>query len=269
MLKPLLPVIILLGALGAGGCKQQPKDPYPAATRLLAEARQAYDAGDFEAALTLLDSLDGSQREAVALRREGMNLRARAIEGATATRLPQVAQEIAATEQTIQALSPQMTALPGTEFDVPRNWPGRGDILTQGVEPRVQRPEGYFRLAVKCRPIGFNSVRLSAGGQSVSTKPLPRDRVAVSEGTELASLGQEEYAPLAAWLAEHRGQPVTLTLDGSRGKWSTKLTAAQVDALDQSWALSAAIMKMFELRKEQDRLTATLDIARRQAGKQP
>lgn len=263
MQKILPPLAALL--LCMSGCKSETKDPYPQASKLFAEAGQAYEAGNFELTLQLLDSLDHSQKAAVELRRQGMPLRAKAIEGAAATRLPEIDQQIAAAEQTIQALSPVMKELPGTEFDVPKAWPGRGDILVQGIEPRVQRPEGFFRLAIKCKPIGLQRVEYQSGAESVSSNPLPADRVASTEGTELASLGPEEYAPLGQWLQQHAQQPVTVILHGRRGKWQQKLSNTQVEALNQSWQLSAAVMQMFELTKERDRLQRTLEIARKQS----
>lgn len=265
MSKFIIPVLAAATLLCA--CKQEAKDPYPQATQLFAQANKAYNEGNFDLTLQLLDSLDHSQKAAVDLRRQGMPLRAKAIEGAAASRLPEIQQQISAAEQTIQALSPMMTALPGTEFDVPKAWPGRGDILAQGIEPRVQRPEGFFRLAVKCKPIGLSRVEFQSGADVVSSKPLPADRVATTEGTELASLGPEEYAPLGQWLSEHAQQPVTVVLVGRRGKWQQKLSAAQVAAIDQSYTLSTAVVQMFELQKEYDRLQRTLEIARKQSNK--
>ncbi|MDE5656217.1 MAG: hypothetical protein K2I19_03985 [Muribaculaceae bacterium] len=239
-----------------------------AGRELFEQASKALDDNNYEQARLLLDSLDSSCKESVALRREAMPLRAKAIEGLSMQLIPQADEAIANAMMQIDRLGKEM-ADAGDKSDpyvVPKAWPKRGDIKAEGVEPRVDR-KGFFRLIVKSpgKVIDLNSVELSgADNSSVSTTPLPSDRVAKVEGMELMSLSQEEFAPVAEWLATHQGAQLSLSLVGAKGRKDIKITADQASMLLAAWQYSRACQELVEIQVERERLERQLKIARDQ-----
>ncbi len=98
----------------------------------------------------------------------------------------------------------------------------------------------------------------------MSTCVLPSDRVAKVEGMELMSLSQEEFAPLAEWLATHQGAQLSLSLVGAKGSKDIKITADQASMLLAAWQYSRACQELVEAQIERERLERQLKIARDQ-----
>lgn len=266
-MKSILPIFIFAMILcttscsGRGGNETQDK-----ATELLTRTQQALDRQNYDLALGYLDSLDSQCRDAVDIRRSAMPLRAKAIEGKCIKAIPETDENIARTMMAIDKLGSIMAppADPADPYRVPQAWPGRGDILAEGIEPRVDL-NGFFRIAVKStgKALDISHLVFSSGSDSVEI-PLPASRVSKIEGCELISLSQEEFAPVAQWLADHSGSVPEVEIAGTKGSRKLKFDAKRVELLNQAWQYSQACQLLQELRKERERLERQMKIARDQ-----
>lgn len=260
--------LAMLTLAACGGSSENAADAQ--ARALLEQAQAAVAAQDYDKAKELLDSLDSGCKEAVAVRREAMPLRAQMMEGLSMKLIPQTDEAIAQAMMRIDQLGQRMSDA-GDKADpyvVPKAWPKRGDIKAEGIEPRVDR-KGFFRLIVKSpgKALDMNSVEFSGDGSSAASKALPSDRVAKVEGMELMSLSQEEFEPIAQWLEAHQGVAPKVEFIGSKGRRTIKFTADQAAMLLDAWQYSRACQELVDAQMERERLERQLKIARDQSAR--
>lgn len=206
------------------------------AAGLLGQAREAAGQKDYAKAINLLDTLDKSFRDCLDLRREGTRLRSETLRDMTID-------SISASEQRLLDLNSEVERMKGDFCHVDMDGTDGYDVYAPamkawslnrtGVQPRIDA-DGYFFIAVNLagREVGLNGV--SAGG--VST--LPSESVAV-EGSEIMNINQENSAPLMERLMQMEA-PVTLSLNGRRGKAEVRLDAAALQAFKATWQYASA-----------------------------
>lgn len=226
-------IAALFVAASLASCGSSNKDQ---AMQLSATAENELKAGNYEAVVVLLDTLDNRYASEVEVRRSATKLRTMAVEGLTVRRIGVVDDSLAVLKQRLDQLE--------SKFDYVDN-PGKGlggnyvcksiAKLRSDILPRVN-DDGYFTLSVKIpgRSIGFTDIVFVDGAESVSTTPVAADRLVKVENSEMTVLQQEDVEGVADWLAAH---PATnrYELVGTKSTIKNKLSADMREAFVTTW----------------------------------
>ncbi len=226
----------IISAIAITSCGNNNKDE---AIQLSTAAENEVKAGNYQAAVTLLDTLDTRYATETEVRRSAMKFRAMAVEGLTLKR-------ISAVDDTLAQLTNKLDAWEKS-FDYVAN-PGKnlgGNFIAKSIVkdkcdilPRIN-DEGYFTLSVKVagRSIGFKSVCFVDGNASSSTTPIDPSRLVKVENTEMTVLQQEDVKDAIKWLAEHPST-VTYELVGAKTTVKQKLSSKLYSAIIDTWAFA-------------------------------
>lgn len=213
------------------------------AIELLTEAQSLREAKDYAGAVALLDSLDVAYRDCLEQRREGTRLRIETLIDLAVDSIEADEQIRPRLQAAIDSMAPLFlkVSLQGTEgFSVLRSTYTGREMDGTCVQPRIDE-KGYFYVIVnnRGRRLRLNSVSYggaTATGESVSL-----------EGSELMNLRQEDVASLSGAIAAASSGPITLTLGGTSGNVTVKLSKAQADAWRTTWQY-ANLLQLRELR---------------------
>lgn len=227
-----------LAIVAAASCSDN-KSRTEQATRLLESARTLVADRNYDSALSVLDTLDISYRDCLDQRRQGTSLRLTALAAVCRDSLASAEQQTMAINAELDQLRPQFRKIdvPGTDgyFVYSKTYTG-SETNTTGIQCRVD-DQGYLFVvaSVAGKAIGLNS--LSYNG--VSTQHGNSVKV---EGSEIMSLTQEQTAEFVDALKQ-ASAPATVTLDGSRGKASVKLNAAQLQSVAVTARYASALQR--------------------------
>lgn len=253
---------VALAAVAISSCGNSEKQQ---AEQLCDRVESEVKAGNFEAAMTLLDTLDVRYASEVEVRRSAMKFRAMAVEGLTIRRITSVDDTLARLSQSLDNFQ--------TKFDYVKN-PGEnlgGNYIDKTIAkkkydilPRIN-DDGYFTLsvAVSGRPIEFSHVIFVDGSYTVSTAPVSSSRLVKVENTEMTVLQQEEVSDAVYWLAAH---PSTngYELVGSKNKISKKLTPDLYNAIVTTWQYALDKQAYRQALIEREKLERKLQLCRDQ-----
>lgn len=228
---------IIIAAACISSCGDSNKD---AAMQLSTAAENEVKSGNYQAAVTLLDTLDTRYASQTEIRRSAMKFRAMAVEGLTLKRISAVDDTLACLKSTLDNYE--------SRFDYVKN-PGKGlggNLIAKSIVkdncdiiPRIN-DDGYFMLSVRIpgRSIGFSAVRFIDGNASVSTLPVDPSRLVKVESSEMTVLQQEDVADAMSWLTTH---PATASyqLVGSKNTINQKLSERMCQAIIETWAYAA------------------------------
>ena len=207
-------IAALFVAASLASCGSSNKDQ---AMQLSAAAENELKAGNYEAVVVLLDTLDNRYASEVEVRRSATKLRTMAVEGLTVRRIGVVDDSLAVLKQRLDQLE--------SKFNYVDN-PGKGLV----------NDDGYFTLSVKIpgRSIGFTDIVFVDGAESVSTTPVAADRLVKVENSEMTVLQQEDVEGVADWLAAH---PATnrYELVGTKSTIKNKLSTDMREAFVTTW----------------------------------
>ena len=239
------------------------------ARKLLTEAQAALENGDAKLSLSLLDSLDSRFAKYVSVRRDGINLRARAQERYFQREL-EMADSLAAV-LAVRVDSIKNTRLRWVNEPMEGYYIAEGSELPPtGVEGRLT-PEGEFFMvsSLQGHSISHTAVSLSDGtGKSARSADVAYDGEANrrSGANERIYFAGEGIDTVGHFAFENRRGSLTLSFEGNT-VYSRPLTAGELENLatvyEYAWSLRQ--MKVAALRHES--LERKLDIARQQVAR--
>lgn len=239
------------------------------ARKLLTEAQTALENGDAKLSLSLLDSIDSRFAKYVSVRRDGINLRARAQER-------YFQRELEMTDSLAAVLAVRVDSIKNTRLRWV-NEPMEGYYIAEGselpptgVEGRLT-PEGEFFMvsSLQGHSISHTAVSLSDGtGKSARSADVVYDGEANrrSGANERIYFVGEGIDTVGHFAFENRRGPLTLSFEGNT-VYSRPLTAGELENLatvyEYAWSLRQ--MKVASLRHES--FERKLDIARQQVAR--
>lgn len=239
------------------------------ARKLLTEAQTALENGDAKLSLSLLDSLDSRFAKYVSVRRDGINLRARAQERYFQREL-EMADSLAAV-LAVRVDSIKNTRLRWVNEPMEGYYIAEGsELAPTGVEGRLT-PEGEFFMvsSLQGHSISHTAVSLSDGaGRSARSADVAYDGEANrrSGANERIYFAGEGIDTVGHFAFENRRGPLTLSFEGNT-VYSRPLTAGELENLatvyEYAWSLRQ--MKVAALCHES--LERKLDIARQQVAR--
>lgn len=237
------------------------------ADALLAESQTAISNRQFAEAITLLDTLNARYPKQTAERRQGLQLRASAMEGLAMDSIAAGDQILATASMELERISPNFHHVAGPAglegYWLHKKAPESimGSTTVQG---RVS-DEGYFYIVanVQGRSIGLSTITISDGGEYVTSESISPIRVVKVEGSETASFSPEEVAKIGAWLEAHPNA-TKLTINGSKGKADVKFTAALRSQLLQTYQYSRAMQDKHRATVHREKYERMLAAARDQ-----
>lgn len=254
-------VVAAIVALFSVSCGDGDHD---AAIQLSDEAEKEVEAGNFETAVSLLDTLDTRYASEVEVRRSAMKFRAMAVEGLTIRRITVV-------DDTLARLKGELDSL-GVLFEYVTN-PGKnlgGNYVAKSIPrdayvlPRVN-DEGYFTLSVtvKGQKIGFESLVFVDGESTASTRKIASARLVNVENSEMTVLQQEDVASAVEWLTDHP-TAMTLQLVGSKKTISDRFADNLRQAIVETWRYAMTKQAYRQTLIEREKLERKLQLCRDQ-----
>lgn len=245
-------------------CGDADKEP---AGRLLTEARQANESGDYDRAIALLDSLDRAYPKQIDIRREGMHLRPSVIEGQTLTRLTETDSLIAVTTIAYDAIRERLVKV---DNPVEPYYVGASDATddvtaTQGLHARMA-PDGIFSvLSVTPEGPKHTFVRLSAADDVAESANVPYDGEVNerSSGMERITLLSAQADTLGSFAVSHAEMEISLTFGGGK-ECTVKMPQNQVQALAEVYTASQLANQLRRLGLLREQLEQQLMLSRSQ-----
>lgn len=239
------------------------------ARKLLTEAQSAFENGDAKLSLSLLDTLDSRFARYVSVRREGINLRARAQERYFQREL-EMADSVAAV-LAVRVDSIKNNRLKWVNEPMEGYYIAEGSVLPPtGIEGRLT-PEGEFFMvsSLQGHPISHTAISLTDGaGKSARSADVAYDGEANrrSGGNERIYFAGEGIDTIGHFAFENRRGPLTLSFEGNTA-YTRPLTTGELENLatvyEYAWSLRQ--IKVAGLRHES--LERKLDIARQQVAR--
>ncbi len=242
------------------------------ALELYNQAQTQIDNGNYKAAMILLDTLASRYPAQTDVRRDGLRLRAMAMEGSALDSIGPADAALADATIRVNEWAPKFV-------HVDSSVGLEGYFLPKGVDSKVMTATGiqarvsdkgllYFVVNVQGRRIGLNSFAFASGSDRISSTEISPARIIEVEGSESASFNPEDTEGMAAWLASHNGA-VKVVFNGTKGhtdiKMSDKLRNEILDCYHYSTALQD--QRLASLRRE--KLERMLQVARDQLANMP
>lgn len=249
-------------ALALVSCGNNTKDE---AMQLSAAAEHEVTSGNYDAAMTLLDTLDTRYASEVEVRRSAMKFRAMAVEGLTMRRISTVDDTLALLKQNIEKYESKFEYVANPGKGLGGNLVDKSIVkLNSVMMPRIN-DEGYFTLSIKIngRSIGFSHVVFYGSGESVSTGDVAPSRLVKVEGSEMTVMQQEDVSSAMEWLVAH---PSTAgyELVGAKSTIKNKMSEVLREAMVQTW-LFAQDKQAYRLALiEREKLERKLQLCRDQ-----
>lgn len=220
--------------LAVASCGNSEKDQ---ALQLSDAAENEVKAGNYQAAVTLLDTLDVHYASQVEVRRSAMKFRAMAVEGLTIRRIGAVDDTLAVLKHDLDEADAKFEYVANPGKNLGGNYVAKAiaKLKTTDILPRVN-DEGYFTLSIKIpgRSIGFSHVVFADGSQSASTEPVATSRLVKVENAEMTVLQQEDVATAVEWLIAHPEAP-TYELVGSKSTIKNRFPENLREAVIETW----------------------------------
>lgn len=237
------------------------------AQALLDEATAAVEAGQFDKAITLTDSLKNSCPGAIDQRKEALHVATRAREGLNVIELQRADSTVAVLSARIDSLS-QFTRFvknPIEGYYVGKGADAANFTRTTGLQARLT-PNGDFYLISSLHGVAIKSTGVAVDGVETARIPYDGERNDRSFGSEVITYMGTECDALGRYIAEHQGQQLILTFLGDR-EYRTKLTPAQTREIGDLYRLASDMRALRVANIEKERLTRAVDIARSQAAR--
>lgn len=238
------------------------------ARQMLDRARTAADAGQFETAKLLLDSIDSVYPKAVDVRREGLALMTTVREGLLNTSIASTDSLLAVAQLRGDSLQQYLRKVdnPIESYFVVS---GLGTV-TNGIDPRLM-PDGslYILSRLSSPKIRHTSISISAGdGTSATTAAIPHDGEQNDEvgGVETITFIGSDADTIGAYVNNHRNSSLTLIFIGpdNRIKEMT-LPQQQIDAITAAYGYASNIRERKILNIRRRALEEQLGLSRAQS----
>lgn len=237
------------------------------ADELYRQGEQAVESRNYQGAITLLDTLNSRYPSQTEIRRKGLALRAKAMEGIAIDSISAGDKALAESTIRVQELEPgfrKVESSVGLEgYYVPKDAPT--EVMTAtGIQPRVSG-DGHFYLVanIQGRSIGLASLEFADGAESVSTASISPSRVVAVEGSESASFSPEDLEGVGAWLASHPGFGKCVAR-GSKGKTDIKISPKLREQILACYAYGSALQARRLALVHREKYERMLEAARNQ-----
>ena len=259
-----IPAILALAGSVLSACSDGDKDK---AQSLYDEASTAAGSGEYAKAIKLLDSIDRAYPSQVDLRRSGMHIRAKAIEGQTLEELQTTDSLIAVTTSASEAMKNVVTFVnnPVEGYYVANSQKETAVESNEGLHARIS-PDGVFYIISSAKAGTLSTgVELSSGSEHATSASVAHDgeRNDRSRGSEIITFTQIECDTLGHFALNHSGEPLTLTFVGGKNR-SITMPAAQAQALADVYAAANIFRSLRLLQIKKNKLEQQLTIARSQ-----
>lgn len=232
-------VSVLLTALAACGNGDREE-----AAALLDESRTEITNHNYQKALELLDTINSRYSEQIEIRREGLTVRAQAMEGIAMDSISAGDQALAEATIRVQSLENDFKHIDSNVgldgYYIPKS--ATDKVMTStGIQPRVS-DDGHFYIVanVQGRSIGLNAVQFTADGETIQSGVIAPGRVIDVEGSTIASFTPEDLEGMGSWLVNHALASKCYLL-GTKGKIEIPLSKNLKDQLAACAAYSAAL----------------------------
>lgn len=253
-------LLVIAASAVLAGCGNSVEDK---AQALLAQAREAYETGEWDTSLQRLSEIDSLYKSAVKTRRVAMHLRPQVIEKQTLEKLSANDSLLAVSQWTGDSLSKSFRCVDNAveRYYVTKNSPS--DIGSRpGLYGRMS-PDGvlYF-MAVSP---GVQADMISLDGATSSVLPHDGERRDRAGNNQVMTFLEGEVEPIILMLAHSTGSQAELVFfnNGSRtGKLT--LSGTDVEALSHACQTATQFRKFKVLELEKQRLERTLAVARNQ-----
>lgn len=254
--------LLIIGGLlfAVASCGDGAKDE---ALKLYEQSAKEIENHNYAGALVLLDTLNSRYAVQTAVRRDGLRLRAMAMEGIAADSISSADRALAEATLRLEAIAPKFRHVDssvGLEGYFLPVGVSEEMLNANAIQPRVT-DKGYFYIVanVQGKVIGLRAISLVDGADDMTSAEISQGRVINVEGSEIASFSPEEVDGLAPWLERHPGAS-KVVLRGSKGDVSFKLTdklrAQILECYEYSSALQAD--RLAKIRREKyERMLAT------------
>ncbi len=220
---------IIAAATVFGGMAACGNSGADSARTLLAQTDSAIAAANYNQAIEILDTLNARHRDQTEARREGLRLRAIAMEGLARDSIQIASAELAAATAALDSLRPGFEHIAGPAgvegFFLPRGT-SPAVMGSTSVQGRVDE-QGYFYVVVNVsgRRPGISSLRVTAGADSWHSGDIAAARVVEVGASQSASFSPEDVDGLGEWLTAHP-TAAKITIAGRRGDTEVRLTPA-------------------------------------------
>lgn len=257
-------IISLICISALSSCDSNGEKP---AAKLLEEAKECSNAGQFTEAMVLIDSLNKTYPGAVKARRESTALMPEIMEKATLA-------ELSVADSMVAVLQLQGDSLKsGIEYvnnPIEGYYVGKGaknidPNSTPGIHGRLSADGRFYIIATSPKAVKSTSVSVLVNGAEAVTSTVKFDgeRNDRSSGREIITFIEAECDTVGKLIAKYPGNEVTATFHGT-GTAEMKLPAKQVKAIADLYNAAAIIResKLAQLRKS--KLEKRLEVARSQ-----
>lgn len=265
MFNALTKISLITIGLIAISCNSSNNDQ--AAAQLLTESKTAFQAGQYQRAISLLDSIDTAYPGAIDIRREVQSLRPVVLEQLTLQELNENDSHL--TELAILGDSlKSMTEIKKNDIESYYVAKGTSKIdvaTTNGLHVRLS-PQ-YNLYAIATCPVGINARQISvrAGGVSVQSPFINYDgeRNRNTSSHQTITFTEAEIDTIASFIHSHINEPLEIIFYGDK-EWIDKLDPNQVREFDLLYSFSSAVKRDNQLRIERQRLEQQLHTVRTQ-----
>lgn len=240
------------------------------AEAIVNQADSAITAGDYDLAVTLLDTLKSRYPREIKVQRGAMNLRPRAIEGQTIRQIEITDSMLAASSHRRDSMMNHFSFVNNPElvegYYVIKEYANSSLFNRTGVEARIT-PEGEFYIisSLNAKPVKHTSLSLKnqAGEVSTATVDYDGDRNYRSGGTEMITFVGAECDTLGQFLTDNRGAATTLIFNGAKS-YSTPLSKLDRKSIEQTYEMANVLTENRKLNLKRDFLDRQLQVARDQ-----
>ena len=251
---------MFMAACSGGGAADKAKELYN-------QAEQLDEAGEYQSALALLDSIDRAYPAAVDVRREAMQLRPRVLEKLTVKQL-EAADSIAAVDawhlDSLSTLTHRV-ANPVESYIVPSAEGHVNVSTTAGLHARMAPDGRFYLIASSPEHISMTSFSLSSEGDAIQAPAVAYDgeRNDRSGAVDVITYIEGECQEVGEFILNHRNAPVTVTYNGTRSV-SRPLSDAQRKGMADLFETSKLIRARKTQELEKQRLERMLQAVRSQ-----
>lgn len=237
------------------------------ADELYRQSDEALGTRNYQGAITLLDTLNSRYPSQTEVRRKGLALRARAMEGIALDSISAGDRTLAESTLRVQELEPgfrKVDSSVGLEgYFLPKD--ASAEVMTAtGIQPRVSE-DGHFYMVVNIqgRSVGLSSLEFFDGSESVSTASISPSRVIAVEGSESASFSPEDLEGVGEWLAAHPGFSKCVAR-GGKGKADIKISPRLREQILACYSYGAALQARRLALVHREKYERMLEAARNQ-----
>lgn len=233
-------------------CGDSAKDE---AVKLYEQSAKEIENHNYAGALVLLDTLNSRYPDQTAVRRDGLRLRAMAMEGVAADSISSADKALAEATLRLEAIAPKFRHVDSTVglegYFLPVGV-SEEIMNTNAIQPRVT-DKGYFYIVanIQGKAIGLRAISLVDGADDMTSAEIAPSRVINVEGSEIASFSPEEVDGLAPWLERHPSAS-KVVLRGSKSDVTIKLTDKLRQQILECYEYSSALQadRLAKIRRE-------------------